>query len=321
MILAAIRDWVSRVPPGERPSWTEYFMIAAFMASLRSTCGSRRVGCTIVKDKQILSTGYNGSVPGDVHCIDGGCPRFEAKKRGEVTSGERLADCIAVHAEQNALIQIGMQARGAELYTTTYPCFLCAKMIVRAGIRTVYYVEGYPSAETEALFARTGLTVMQIEARQYLHLTEVMRLLKEIPLGERPSWDAYFLSLAHMASLRSTCSLQRVGSLVVLDKQVIATGYKGSVPGDIHCTNGGCPHASNPEAACIALDAEENALLSLPRGSIHGLTATLFTTGAPSYTSAKLAVKAGIRRVVHGETMEDHVMEWFSRLGIARQQL
>jgi dCMP deaminase len=321
MILSSIRDWVDHVPLGQRPSWTEYFMIAAFMASLRSTCGSRRVGCTIVHDKQILSTGYNGSVPGDVHCIEGGCPRFEAKKRGELGSGERLADCIAVHAEQNALIQIGMRAKGGELYTTTYPCFLCAKMIVRAGIHTVYYVEGYPSPETEALFARTGLCVKQMETDRYPHLSQVMHLLQKIPLGERPSWDTYFLSLAYMASLRSTCSINRVGSLVVLDKQVIATGYKGSVPGDIHCTNGGCPHALNPDEMCIALDAEENALLSLPRGSVNNSSVTLFTTAAPSYTSAKLAIKAGIRRIVHSEELDENVMDLFSRLGIARLKL
>lgn len=321
MILTQIRDWVQQVPLGNRPSWAEYFMIAAFMASLRSTCGSRRVGCTIVKERQILSTGYNGSVPGDVHCIDGGCPRFEAKKKGLLDSGEGLSDCIAVHAEQNALMQIGRQAKDGELYTTTYPCFFCAKMIVRAGIRTVYYVDGYPSPETQALFERTGMAVYHMEAHLYPHLSQTIKLLKEIPLGIRPSWDAYFLSLAHVASLRSTCALQRIGSLVVIDKQVVATGYKGSVPGDAHCISGGCPHAFHPEEACIALDAEENALLSLPRGSVNNPTATLFTTGSPSFTSAKLAIKAGIKRVVCSGDLHENIIQLFARLGISNIKL
>lgn len=321
MILDLIRQQVSRVPLGQRPSWDEYFMIAAVMASLRSTCASRRVGCTIVQDKQILSTGYNGSVPGDVHCCDGGCPRFEAKKRGELRSGEGLDDCIAVHAEQNALIQIGRQAKGGDLYTSTYPCFLCAKMMVRAGIRRVFYVEGYPSPETEALFARTGLQVQRMEPASLPHLSRIIQMMERFPLGVRPSWDAYFLSLAYMASLRSTCALMRVGSLVVVDKQVVATGYKGSVPGDAHCTDGACPRAFAADAPCIALDAEENALLSLPQGSVNQPSATLFTTAAPNYNSAKLAVKAGIRRVIHCTPLPDNVRDLFSRLGIAHIRL
>ncbi|WP_290902673.1 dCMP deaminase family protein, partial [Ferroglobus sp.] len=116
-----------------RPSLDEYFMEIAKVVAKRSTCLRQNVGAVIVKDKRILSTGYNGAPMGLPHCLDIGCLREELN----VPSGERHELCRAVHAEQNAIIQAavhGVSIKGATLYTTHQPCIMCAKMIINAGI-------------------------------------------------------------------------------------------------------------------------------------------------------------------------------------------
>ena len=121
-----------------RPSWDEYFFQIASQVATRSTCMRRQVGAVLVKDKQILSTGYNGA-PRDIsHCIDVGCLRDELN----VPSGERHELCRALHAEQNAIAQAalhGVKIEGSTLYCTHQPCSLCAKMIINAGIVEVYF--------------------------------------------------------------------------------------------------------------------------------------------------------------------------------------
>ncbi len=127
----------------ERPTWDEYFMQMAQVVAGRSTCLRRQVGAVIVKDKQILSTGYNGSPSGLTHCAQIGCLR---QKLG-IPSGERSEICRAVHAEQNALVQAakhGVAISGADIYTTVQPCVLCTKLIINAGIKRVFFVHTYP---------------------------------------------------------------------------------------------------------------------------------------------------------------------------------
>lgn len=127
----------------ERPTWDEYFMQMAQVVAGRSTCLRRQVGAVIVKDKQILSTGYNGSPSGLTHCVQTGCLR---QKLG-IPSGERTEICRAVHAEQNALVQAakhGVSISGSDIYTTVQPCVLCTKLIINAGIKRVFYAIPYP---------------------------------------------------------------------------------------------------------------------------------------------------------------------------------
>jgi len=118
----------------QRVSWDRYFMNLALQAATRSTCPRKSVGAVIVRDKTILSTGYNGSVRGAPHCTDAGCMMENNH-------------CIrTVHAEANALIQAarhGVRLEGSEIYVTASPCFNCFKLIANAGIRTVYYGELY----------------------------------------------------------------------------------------------------------------------------------------------------------------------------------
>ncbi|ADI00378.1 deoxycytidylate deaminase [Salisediminibacterium selenitireducens] len=172
-ILKEIKALVSTIPLGERDDWEQYFMSKAYIASLRSTCGSRRVGAVIVnsldKDKRnILSTGYNGYPSGQPHCVDGGCPRFEAKKQGLIQSGEYQDEypCDAFHAEANAMFQMqrrGISTEGCVLFSTTFPCRQCAEKINGAGIRSVYYSEGYPDAVSKAYLERYGIEVIRVE--------------------------------------------------------------------------------------------------------------------------------------------------------------
>ena len=124
---------------GKRPSWDSYFMQLAQVVAGRSTCLRRQVGAVMVKDRQILSTGYNGSPSGLLHCDEIGCLRQSLS----VPSGERMEICRAVHAEQNALIQAakhGVAIDGADLYCTHQPCVQCTKMMINVGIRRVVYI-------------------------------------------------------------------------------------------------------------------------------------------------------------------------------------
>ena len=157
----AKNDKLSPVPLPRRivrPTWDEYFFQIAEQVASRSTCMRRQVGAVLVKDKRILSTGYNGAPRGISHCIDVGCLRDELG----VPSGERHELCRALHAEQNAIAQAalhGVKIDGATLYCTHQPCSLCAKMIINAGIVEVYFNEGYPDELATGLFAEAGIRV------------------------------------------------------------------------------------------------------------------------------------------------------------------
>ena len=145
----------------ERPSWDSYFMQLAEVVSGRSTCLRRQVGAVIVKDKQILSTGYNGSPSGLKHCAEVGCLRQQLG----IPSGERTEICRAVHAEQNALVQAakhGVAIAGADIYTTVEPCVLCTKLLINAGIRRIIYQVPYPDLLARELSAEAGLVREQL---------------------------------------------------------------------------------------------------------------------------------------------------------------
>lgn len=142
-----------------RPSWNEYFMTIAELVSKRSTCLRRQVGCILVKDKRILSTGYNGAPSGIPHCEEVGC------LRENIPPGERHELCRGLHAEQNAIIQaatFGVNITGSTLYSTHQPCSVCAKMLVNAGIKKIIIKEGYPDK-----LAREILHSANIEAVKF----------------------------------------------------------------------------------------------------------------------------------------------------------
>ena len=141
----------------ERPSWDEYFMEVAELAARRSTCLRRNVGAVVVLDKRIIATGYNGAPRGIMHCEErGGCLR---EKMG-IPSGERHELCMALHAEQNAIIQaasMGQSIEGSTIYVTHQPCVICAKMIINAGIKRIVVREGYPDQLSVDILAEAGI--------------------------------------------------------------------------------------------------------------------------------------------------------------------
>ncbi|MDP2645817.1 MAG: cytidine/deoxycytidylate deaminase family protein [Desulfobacterales bacterium] len=148
-------------PQTDRPSWGAYFMSITELVAKRSTCMRRSVGALIVKDKRILSTGYNGAPSHIRHCSEVGCLREQIK----VPSGERHELCRGIHAEQNAIIQAayhGVSIRHASVYCTNLPCSICAKMIINAGIKKVYYRAGYADRMSEEMFSEAGVQVIHV---------------------------------------------------------------------------------------------------------------------------------------------------------------
>jgi dCMP deaminase len=142
-----------------RPSIDEYFMEIATVVAKRSTCLRNHVGALFVKNKRILSTGYNGAPAGLVHCDVVGCARQD------VASGTRHELCRAVHAEQNAIIQAalhGISIEGATLYCTHQPCILCAKMMINARVAKVVYKESYPDGTALAFLEQAGIGVERV---------------------------------------------------------------------------------------------------------------------------------------------------------------
>ena len=144
-----------------RPSWEEYFMNITSLVARRTTCTRRGVGAIIVKDKRILSTGYNGAPSGIRHCFEVGCMREQLN----VPSGERHELCRGIHAEQNAIIQAayhGVSVKGATLYCTNQPCSICAKMIINAGLKKICYQSGYADPLSRELLQEAGIQIIHL---------------------------------------------------------------------------------------------------------------------------------------------------------------
>ena len=146
----------------ERISWTDYFMEMAFLVSKRSTCLRRKVGAVITKDNQIISTGYNGVPSGIIHCDAVGCVRADAN----IPSGERSELCRGIHAEQNAIIQAARHGscpiEGATLYCTTFPCIICAKMIINVGIKQIVYASYYNDQLSFAMLSKSKVNLLYV---------------------------------------------------------------------------------------------------------------------------------------------------------------
>jgi len=139
-----------------RPSWDEYFVEIARQVATRSTCLRRNVGALIVRDKRILSTGYNGAPRGLEHCDVAGCLR---EKLG-IPSGQRQEICRGLHAEQNAIIQAalhGVSVEGGAIYVTHQPCITCAKMIINSGIVRVVCANAYPDELARQMLDEAGV--------------------------------------------------------------------------------------------------------------------------------------------------------------------
>lgn len=138
-----------------RIDWDQYFMIQATLLSLRSTCTRLSVGAVIVRDRRVIAGGYNGSVSGDVHCIDEGCYLVEGH-------------CVrTIHAEMNAVLQcakFGVATDGAEVYVTDFPCLQCTKMLLQSGIIKINYLRNYHNDQYAVeLLKRKNVEIKQIK--------------------------------------------------------------------------------------------------------------------------------------------------------------
>lgn len=152
-----------------RPSWDEYFMNIALEVATRSNCATRHVAAIIMRDKRIISTGYNGTPRNTKNCCDGGCER--CAKRTLETAGQNLSECTCSHGEENAIVQAayhGISTKDATLYTTFSPCLTCAKMIINAGIQEVVFNSNYPLGTRAAeLLTEANVTLRQFSAKEY----------------------------------------------------------------------------------------------------------------------------------------------------------
>lgn len=145
-----------------RPTWDEYFMMIASDVSSRATCIRRKVGAVIVKDRRILSTGYNGVPTGITHCNPQTCLR----NIYNVPSGERHELCRGLHAEQNAIIQAafhGVSIAGAIIYVTHQPCSICTKMLINAGIKTFIFEHPYNDELAKVMMDEAGVTAIEFK--------------------------------------------------------------------------------------------------------------------------------------------------------------
>ena len=144
-----------------RPTWDAYFMTLASLASLRSNCMKRRVGCVLVHNARIISTGYNGTPRNLTNCNEGGCDRCNSARQG----GIGLSTCLCLHAEENALLEAGRERirEGAVLYCDTCPCLTCSVKIAQVGVKEVVYSQSYNMDEA----SRSVLKEAGVELRQF----------------------------------------------------------------------------------------------------------------------------------------------------------
>jgi dCMP deaminase len=137
----------------KRPSWDEYFLKVAMLVSERATCPRMHCGCVLVREKQILSTGYNGSIPGDRHCEDDGCIIVDNH-------------CIrTIHAEMNAILQCsshGISTQGSTAYITNMPCTNCAKALITAGIKEIVIFSDYHDTLAEEFFKKANVNIKRL---------------------------------------------------------------------------------------------------------------------------------------------------------------
>ncbi len=146
--------------------WDVRFMEMTRLVSSWSSCykTNRQVGAVIVRDKRILTTGYNGAPAGVKSCKD----RCECmREKLNIQSGTRQEMCYAVHAEQNAVIQaakLGISLQGATLYCTHQPCSMCTRIIINSGIERVVYEQGYPDEFSLELFKEAGIKIEKFQA-------------------------------------------------------------------------------------------------------------------------------------------------------------
>ena len=145
-----------------RPSWNDYFLEVADLVATRSTCLRRQVGAVLVRDKRIISTGYNGAPRKLKHCSEVGCIRSE----NDIPSGKRYELCRGVHAEQNAIINAayyGISTQDTVMYCTHQPCIICARIMINAGVVKVVHRGDFQDDVALELMKEAGIELVVVE--------------------------------------------------------------------------------------------------------------------------------------------------------------
>ena len=147
----------------ERPSWDQYFLTITRQVAERSTCNRAKVGAVIVRDKNILVSGYNGAPAGLPHCTEVGCLIYQSK----TPTGESEENCYrTIHAEINAIAQAaknGVGIRDADIYVTHTPCIHCLKVLINTGIKRIFYEKEYKLHTVSELLASTDVTLQKVD--------------------------------------------------------------------------------------------------------------------------------------------------------------
>lgn len=158
----------------QRPDWDHYFLEIAHVVAKRSTCVRRQIGAVIVRDRRMLTTGYNGAPSGLRHCLETGCLRDQLG----IASGTRTEMCRALHSEMNAIIQAaqhGVSTKGGTLYCTHQPCSVCARMLINAGITRVVFTGDYPDEFSMELLREAGVDLVRMSCDEANAESDVIR--------------------------------------------------------------------------------------------------------------------------------------------------
>lgn len=146
-----------------RLSWDQYFMRIAMLVADRATCTRAKIGAVIVKDKNVIATGYNGSPAGHPHCTDVGCLVYVSRN----PDGEEEENCFrTIHAEINAVAQAakhGVEINAADIYVTASPCYHCLKTIMNTGIKRIFYLKPYKIDRIRPLLENTNIELIQVQ--------------------------------------------------------------------------------------------------------------------------------------------------------------
>ena len=185
-----------------RKDWDEYFMDIAKQVSTRATCPRKRVGAVVVRDKTILSTGYNSAIRGADHCDDVGCLMEDGH-------------CVrVVHAETNAIVQAaknGVNIDGSTVYTLASPCWPCFKVLANAGIKRIVYFEFYKDERIFDAAKKAGIELLHFRRCCAWHKS------KPGPFSEKEIYDYRIRGLRNVETCRcledecSPCTLERIG--------------------------------------------------------------------------------------------------------------
>ena len=147
----------------QRPSWDQYFLTITRQVAERSTCNRAKVGAVIVREKNILASGYNGAPAGLPHCTEVGCLIYQSK----TPTGENEENCYrTIHAEINAIAQAaknGVGIRDADIYVTHTPCIHCLKVLINTGIKRIFYEKEYKLSTVSELLASTDVTLQKVD--------------------------------------------------------------------------------------------------------------------------------------------------------------